>query len=249
MSRSSRVETVAFRDDRGTFARITEGVYWLVVIDVLLVLAALPTLVVWMLLARDASNIPLYTASSLFLLPAVAAAFFAWRKRAGDPDPVPIPRFLRGYRVNLLDSLRIGAPAIAVLTVLGINLTYGGAVGTEFLTIPFAVMAVAVVLLTTRALAIASTFSFRIRDVARLSVFTLLTMPLRTLSMLSIWVAVVGISLFVGDYAFLFTASLLTFVMWHSEKPVIDRVRERFVADGDPRDDGGRPVIDSARDQ
>src|SRR5699024_4230990 len=167
----------------------------------LLVLASLPTAMVWMLLAQDASNIPLYTASLLFVLPAVAAAFWAWRARAQDFDPVPLSRFLRGYRLNVLDSLKIGVPGVVVLTVM------------------------------TRALSSLSTFSFRFVDVLRLSVFTLLTMPLRTLSMLSLWVLMAGISVLVGDYAFLFTASLLTLTMYHSERPVISRIRGQFVSD------------------
>ena len=38
-----------------------------------------------------------------------------------------------------------------------------------------------------------------------------------------------GISLFVGDYAFLFLASALTFLLQRSEAPVIARLRARFV--------------------
>ena len=68
----------------------------------------------------------------------------------------------------------------------------------------------------------------------RLSVFTLLTMPLRTLSLLSLAVLVLGVSLFVGDYAFLFLASALTFVLHHFERPVIERLQEQFVGDPEP---------------
>jgi len=219
------------RDDRGTLTKATEAICWLVVIDVLLVLASLPTAMVWMLLAQDASNIPLYTASLLFVLPAVAAAFWAWRARAQDFDPVPLSRFLRGYRLNVLDSLKIGVPGVVVLTVLATNITYGEAAGTSFLNVAFVAFAVMVVMVMTRALSILSTFSFRFVDVLRLSVFTLLTMPLRTLSMLSLWVLMAGISVLVGDYAFLFTASLLTLTMYHSERPVISRIRGQFVSD------------------
>src|SRR5699024_8195306 len=123
------------RDDRGTLTKATEAIYWLVVIDVLLVLASLPTAMVWMLLAQDASNIPLYTASLLFVLPAVAAAFWAWRARAQDFDPVPLSRFLRGYRLNVLDSLKSGVPGVVVLAVLATKITYGGADGTRFLNV------------------------------------------------------------------------------------------------------------------
>lgn len=219
-------------DHRGTLGRLTQAVYWFVVIDVLLVLSILPTALVWMLLARDASNIPLYTASLIFVLPATAAAFFAWRVRADDPDPVPLRAYLRGYRQNIADSLRIGVPAVLALTVLTVNIAFGEVAGTAALRGAFLVMALAVVLLSVRALSIASRFAFRFRDLCRLSVFTLLTTPLRTVSLLSLGVLMAGISVFVGDYAFLFCASLLTYAVWRSEVPVLQTVQERFVAGG-----------------
>lgn len=217
-------------DDRGTLARFTEALYWFVVLDVLLVVTSVPTLAMWLLLARDASNIPLYTASLLFVLPAVTASFWAWRSWTEDPDPVPLSRFLRGYRLNVLDSLKIGVPAMAVLTVLATNIIHGEAAGTSALNIAFLIISVIVAAVMVRSLSIASALSFRFIDVLRLAVFTLLTMPLRTLSMLSLGVLVAGISLFIGDYAFLFVASLLTFTLYQSERPVIARVREQFVA-------------------
>lgn len=227
------------RDDRGTLARITDALYWLVVIDLLLVVCSAPTIVVWMLLAPEASNLPLYAASLVVALPALTAALWAWRARFEDPDPVPLSRFLRGYRVNLVDSLKIGVPGLAVLTVLGTNITYGEVAGTSALNIAFLLLAVMVAAVMLRAVSIVSALSFRFIDVLRLSIFTLLTMPLRTLSLLSLAVLVAGISLFVGDFAFLFVASALAFVLQRSERPVIARLREQFVGDpaGDPDTD------------
>lgn len=218
------------RDDRGTLARIADALYWFVVIDVLLVLCSAPTIVVWMLLAPEASNLPLYGASLVLAMPALTAALWAWRARSEDPDPVPLTRFLRGYRLNLLDSLKVGIPGLAVLSVLATNITYGEATGTSALSLAFLLLAVMVTAVTLRALSIVSALSFRFVDVLRLSIFTLLTMPLRTLSLLSLAVLVAGISLFVGDYAFLFLASVLTCVLQQSERPVIARLREQFVA-------------------
>lgn len=219
------------RDDRGTMERVTQALYWFVVIDLLLVVASAPTVATWLLLARDASNIPLYTGSLLFVLPAMSASFWAWRGWTEDPDPVPLKRFLRGYQLNVVDSLKIAVPALSVLTVLATNITYGEAAGTGFLNIAFLIIAVMVSLVMMRALSLSSALSFRFVDILRLSVFTLLTMPLRTLALLSLGVLVAGISLFVGDYAFLFLASVLTFTMYRSERPVTARIREQFVAD------------------
>lgn len=219
------------RDDRSTFARLTEGLYWCVVLGVLLVLATLPTLVLWMLLAQAASNLPLYLASAVCVPPALAAALFAWRTQAEDPDPVPARVFWRGYRLNLLDSLQITVPGVVVLTVLATNITFGEAVGTGALSLAFVVLAGMVALVTVRALSIVSAFSFRFRDVLRLTVFTLLMMPLRTLALVSLGVLTAGISVLVGDYTVVLLASVLTFVLYQSERPVLARLRADFVAE------------------
>lgn len=220
----------ATRDDRSTFTRIADALYWFVIIDLLLVLCSAPTIVVWMLLAPEASNLPLYGASLVPVLPAVAAALWAWRARTEDPDPVPLTRFLRGYRLNLLDSLKVGVPGLAILIVLATNVTYGEATGTSALSLAFLLLGLMVGAVMLRALSIVSALSFRFVDVLRLSIFTLLTMPVRTLALLSLAVLIAGISLFVGDYAFLFLASVLTCVFQQSERPVITRLNEQFVA-------------------
>jgi len=217
------------RDDRGTLTRIAEMLYWLVLLDVLLVVCSAPTIVVWMLLAPTANNLPLYGASFVTVLPATSAALWAWHSRTEDPDAVPVARFLRGYRLTVLDSLKIGVPGLVTLSVLGTDIAYGQAVGTGALNTAFVLLAVMVATVMLRALSIASALTFRIVDVLRLSIFTLLTMPLRTLALLSLAVLAAGISLFVGDYAFLFLASALTFMLQRSEAPVIARLREQFV--------------------
>ncbi|MEE1650202.1 hypothetical protein V1260_05295 [Brachybacterium sp. J144] len=224
------MEQTTTRDDRGTLARVTDAVYWFVLIGLSLAVCCAPTIVLWLLLAQDASNLPLYAVGLLPVAPAVSAALWAWRSRERDPDTVPVARFLRGYRLNLVDSLRVAVPAAALLGILSINVTYGDAVRTSSLNIAFVVLGLAVLLLAVRALSISSALSFRYRDVLRLSVFTLLTMPLRTLSLVSLGVLVVGLSLFVGDYAVVLLASVLTFFLHLSERPVLERLTEQFVA-------------------
>ncbi|MGY5765103.1 DUF624 domain-containing protein [Brachybacterium sp. DNPG3] len=224
------------RDDRSTMTRLTEAVLWLLVIGALLIVTTLPTTLTWMLLAQDASNIPLYAVSALFVPPALAAALFAWSRRAEDLDPVPAKVFLRGYRVNLRDALGIGAPALLLLAILATNVVGGSAVGTGALTPLFVVLAAILLLVAVRALSIASRLGFRLRDLARLSLFTLLTMPLRTLALLSFGVLVGGISLFVGDYAVALLGAPLSFALWWSEQPVISRLRRDFIEGADGAD-------------
>lgn len=214
---------------RSVFMSITEGTYWFLVIDVLLMLAAAPTVLVWSVLGIDPANTLLLLLSALPVPPAVSAALYAWRRRSEDPDPVPASRFLHGYRVNLRDSLAVGAPALLILGILALNITYGAALGTASLSAAFLAIGALVLLVLVRALTIVSHFSFRIRDVLRLSAFTLLTKPLSTLALLSLGVLALGLMHFVGEFALLLAASLLTYALWQSEKPIAQLLRERFI--------------------
>lgn len=217
------------RRSRGLFTEITEAVYWFLVIDVMLVLASAPTIVVWALIAQGELNALLFTIAALPLLPAISAALYTWRVRSTDDELVPARHFLHGYRVNLRDSLMAGVPALLVLGLLLFNIAHGGAAGTRALNAVFLVLAVLVLLVLTRALSIVSAFSFRTIDVFRLTAFTLLTKPLSTLALISLGVLTLGLMVVVGEFLLLVTASLLTFALWASEKPVSQLLTERFV--------------------
>lgn len=218
------------RPPRSVFTGITEGVYWFLVMDVMLVLASSPTVLAWAMLPAESSSALLLVLTGLPLVPALAAASYAWQRRSEDRELVPASRFLHGYRVNVVDSLKVGAPAVLVLAVLALNVSYGGSVGTAGLNSLFLVMGAVIMLLLARAITIVSNYSFRLIDVVRLSVFTLLTKPLATLALVSLGVLTLGLVLVVGELALLLTASLLTFAVWQSERPITRLVTEQFVS-------------------
>lgn len=222
------------RRPRGLFTEITEGVYWFVVVDVMIVLAAAPTILLWTMLGAGPLNSLLFVIAALPLLPALAAGLYACRAWREDRELAPARQFLRGYRLNALDSLRVGAPLLLVLGVLAFNLTYGGSVGTSAFTIVFLVLGAVALLVLTRALSIVSTFSFRTIDVFRLTAFTLLVRPLSTLALVSLGVLTLGIMLVVGEFLLLVTASLLVFALWASERPVAQLLTDRFVSPPEP---------------
>ncbi|MGO1284323.1 MAG: DUF624 domain-containing protein [Brachybacterium sp.] len=223
---------------RGLFTEITEGVYWFLALDVLLVLAAAPTLLLWTVLSPGPLSSLLFVIGALPLLPALAAGLYACRTWREDQDLAPARQFLRGYRLNALDSLKVGTPVLLVLALLAFNLTYSDAVGTSLLNVVFLVVGAAALLVLVRVLSIVSTFSFRTRDVFRLAAFTLLVKPLSTLALLSLGVLTLGIILFVGEFLLLFAASLLVFALWASERPVAQLLTVKFVSRAEPDGDG-----------
>lgn len=107
----------------GPLSRIAALVYTLLVVEGLLLAATLPGLVPLVLLDRDASNVPLAAACALPLGPALSAAVYALHRRSRDiTDLRPAAAFWRGYRMNVLDVLRMWVPWLLLLTVIGVSL-------------------------------------------------------------------------------------------------------------------------------
>ena len=215
---------------RGLLTEITEGVYWFLVIDVLLVLAAAPAILLWTLLSPGPLSSALFVVAGLPLLPALCAALYACRAWREDQELVPARQFLRGYRVNAPDSLRVGTPVLLVLALVAFNLSYSPAPRSGLLTVAFLILGSLALLVLVRALSIVSRFSFRTRDVFRLTAFTLLVKPLSSLALVSLGVLTLGSILLVGEFLLLATASLLVYALGASERPVAQLLPEQFIS-------------------
>lgn len=209
----------------GTFARWAGVVYWFVVIEALLVLAAAPTFVLVLLLERDASNIPLYALALVPLGPALGAALFAWRAFDTDRHPNPGRHFWRGYRVGLADVLRTWVPLLAVLMLLAMNIVHREAAGVPgWLVGGLALLALALTLWGCNALAIAALLTFRWRDAARLATYYLAGRPGATVGWIVLIVLVGGILWYTSDWVLVLLLSPLTFFAHRTARPMIAEI-------------------------
>ncbi|ATG56189.1 hypothetical protein CFK41_16440 [Brachybacterium ginsengisoli] len=216
------------RRPRGLFTDLTEGVYWFLVLDLMLVLAAVPTILLWTVMSPGPLGALLFVVAALPLLPALAAGLYACRSWREERELIPARQFLRGYRLNALDALKVGTPALLVMALAAFNLTRSSSPGLGAGEIAFLVVGVAALLVLLRALSIVSRFSFRVRDALRLTAFTLLVTPLSTLALLSLGVLTLGIVLMIGEFLLPVVASLLVFALWASERPVVRLLTEQF---------------------
>ncbi|WNB86065.1 DUF624 domain-containing protein [Cellulomonas sp. ATA003] len=229
-------------DRNGPLTRAASAIYWFVVVEVLWVLLTAPGFVAALFLARDASNLPLYALAAVPVGPATAAALFAWRVFLRERDPSPAHQFGRGLRLGWADALRSWVPALVALVVLGTNVAYAGAAGLAAPVVLLqVVLGVVVLLWAVRMLALASSFSFRWRDAARLGIYTLLNRPLVTLGMVSLLVLVAGLAVVTFDAVPVLLASVLTYFLARNENPVLDDVQRRFVAPSPPTSSSTTP--------
>ena len=216
----------------GPLSRASTVAYWFLVLEGLLVLTTAPGLVPLFLLAPDASNIPLAALLLVPVGPAVSAAFFAWRTFDGERDQSPARHFWRGYRLNVLDALRVWIPGLLVLAVLAVNLTHLGAVELPLLVGTIGgLVAVVVVAWLAHALVVASGFSFRYRDVARMAAYFVFAKPLVSLGAVSYAVLAAGVVIVASDWVLVLLASVFTFLLWRNARPLVAEVMRRFVVD------------------
>lgn len=216
----------------GPLGRVTAFIYNLLVVELLVVIAILPGMVPLVLLDRHASNLPLFALCAVPAGPALAAAVYTLHRRSRDlTDLHPAAMFVRGYRINLADVLRIWIPLLAWLTVLAMGLA-----GSSGASVPgwwaglLVAIAVAAMLWGINALVIASLFTFRTRDNARLSAYFLARTPGVTLGNLSLLIMAVAVTVYASEAALALLAAIFVMFLVTTCRPMIDKVKEEFTA-------------------
>ncbi|ACQ81564.1 conserved hypothetical protein [Beutenbergia cavernae DSM 12333] len=215
----------------GPLSRASAVVYWTLALEALFLLAASPGLVLLFLLVPDPSNIPLVALALVPVGPAFAATVFAWRASARERDLAPWRHFRRGYRLGLGDVLRIWIPGLAVLAVLGINLTHLEATGLPPAGgVVLAVLAAGIALWLVHAVVLAALMSFRTRDVARLALYYLGAKPLVTLQYASFAILAGGVVVLTSDWVLAALASVLAALVLRAARPVLAHAEATFTA-------------------
>lgn len=215
----------------GPLGRFTAGVYWFVVVTALLALASLPGVLVALLLDRSVSNLPLVVLAALPLGPALSAALYATRDRTRADGLTPARSFWRGYRLNWADVLRVWAPALVALAVIGYVIANAPAagIGPVYVAV-LAGLALVITVWALHAVAIASFFNFRTRDVARLGVYYLGRMPSGSLGVVSLLVVALGIAWFTADAVLVLLGGVWVWFWHRAEARMLAEVEERFTS-------------------
>jgi uncharacterized membrane protein YesL len=215
----------------GVLFRFTNYVYWFLMTEFYFVIASLPLVVALVFLQRDASNAIVYAIGATFLGPALAATLHCVRKIMRDRDLDPTRDFMRGYRLNVADTLRYWVPAVAVLTVLLLNLTSLDSRRSPqdaVLQIVTPVLVLLGALLLMNTLVISTAFNFRLRDLARLSVFYLGRSPRITLGNLAILFIAAALLVLTSDWVLLICGSLFVYLFALNTTDLVTQVGERF---------------------
>jgi hypothetical protein len=216
----------------GPLARASALVYTLLVVELLLLVTAAPGLVALVLLDRDASNIPLAAACAVPLGPALSAAVYALHHRRRDLDDLrPAAAFWRGYRINLRGALQVWVPWLAWLTIVAVNLAHLTAAGVPAWWAPLLVVVAAVgTLAAVNALVIASLFSFRAVDVARLAMAFLARSPGVALGNTCLLAVAAGVTALASEAVLALLGSVLALALVRTCRPMIVQIQREMTA-------------------
>ncbi|WP_255951797.1 DUF624 domain-containing protein [Streptomyces odontomachi] len=216
----------------GPLARAAAAIYTLLVTELLFLLASAPTLALVVLLDRDASNIPLAAVCALPVGPAWSAALYAWQRRGRSLTELrPVPAFWRGYRANAVDALKIWAPWLAGVAVVGTVLTHLGTAGIPgWWAVLLGLVALLSALWMTNALVIASLFSFRTSDTARLAAYFLVRCGRGTVGHVCVLLAAAALTVALSEAVPLLLAPVLAAGVLLNCRPMINEIQEKFVA-------------------
>jgi hypothetical protein len=214
----------------GPLSRVAAIVYRLIVVELLLLACVLPGLVPALLLARDASNLPLYAVCAIPLGPALSAALYAIGQHRPDlTDLFPAVDFWHGYQANLGPVLRIWLPLLAGLTIVAVNLAYFGAAGVpSWWAALLVLVAVTAAVWGGNALVITSIFAFRTRDVARLAAYFLTRTPGATLGVLALLVVAAGVTAYASEAVLALAGSVLALLLLRTTRPMTSAIEKEF---------------------
>jgi hypothetical protein len=216
---------------QGPLGRFTGAVYWFLLVTVMLVVAALPSVVVMLLLDRSASNVPVFVLALVPLGPALSAGLYATRARSRDESLAPVAAFWRGYRLNWADVLRLWVPGLLVLGIIAFVLANAGTAGLGWVYMAvLAGLSVVVGVWTLHALAIASFFSFRTRDAARLALFYLGKLPAVSLGVVSLLIIAFGVTWFLSEGVMALLGAVWVWLWYRNDLRLLDDVERRFTA-------------------
>lgn len=216
--------------DTGAVGRVTSPAYRYLLVGLLLALAVSPTVVLLFLVDASPANVPLAVGSAVFVGPALSAALFALGERARDDGLTPAAAFVRGYRMNFADVLKLWVPGLLVLAVLTytiLNITAAG-VPAWWAGILIGIGVITLVWLV-QSTVIASFFAFRTRDAGRLALYFIGRLPKVTLAVLSALVLAGAVVWLTSEAVLALFGVLWVGLLLRWEKPMLAEVRLRFV--------------------
>jgi hypothetical protein len=207
----------------GTVAGVMTGSALLVLANVLLpaALVAAPFAGAWLVLPA------LIPAG-----PALVACIYAFNRMLAGHEGQVYQDFIRGYRMNAGRALQVWLPYLLVLAVIAVNLAGLPSLGPAAPALRPALLVLALLVATAglNALLLLARFSFRTRDVYRLSLYSFSARKRVSLGNAGILFVTATLLLMTTTYLLPLLAGTVVFLVCLNSRPLLALVEEKFTA-------------------
>lgn len=209
----------------GTIAGVMTGSALLVLANILLLPA---------LFAGPAAGVWLLPLALLPAGPALVACMYAFNRLLAGHDSGVYRDFVRSYRMNLVPAVKAWAPCVLVLAVIAVNLAGLPASlnpsnpAAPALRLVLVVLALLVLTTAVHALLLLSRFSFRTRDLYRLSLYGFGARKRVSLGTMGILFVTATLLLMTSAYLLPVLTGGVVFLVCLNSRPLLRHVEEKF---------------------
>jgi len=217
---------------QGILFTLSNYVYWILLTNIYFVATNAVFIFFFMTLKPSFSNIGLY---ALALIPtgfSISGLLYSMEKLVRTKDLSPTADFFYGYRTNLKGTFFVWTMILAVYFVLLIDLQYLRITVTPINQIIFIVVLVLTLIWTMisiNMLIINARFTFRIRDLIKLSAYYQFMKFKQTIGNLFILFLVAFFSVITTDFLIIFIASIVAIMMILNSLSTLKHIERNFL--------------------
>jgi uncharacterized membrane protein YesL len=215
----------------GLLFSLTSHIYWLIMTNIYFILCNGLFLFFFMTLEPSFSNITIYFLALIPTGPSISALFFSIGKLIREKDLSPLRDFFHGYKINFKDTMKFWLPLLLVLYILFVDLQYFNSNSTtinDILSVLFSIAIILMIVLVMYAFLINAGFTFRLKDIWKLSVYYSFTKLKITFGNIGIVIILLFLSSIVSDFLIVFAASLVCYLFMLNSKEVIEHIKINF---------------------
>ena len=217
---------------QGILFTFSNYVYWILLTNIYFVATNAVFIFFFMTLKPSFSNIALYALALIPSGPAISGLLYSMEKLVRTKELSPTADFFYGYRTNLKGTFFVWTIILAVYFVLLIDLQYLRVTVTPINQIIFVVVLVLTfiwTMLSINMLMIYARFTFRIRDLVKLSAYYQFMKFKQTIGNLFILFLVAFLTVITTDFLVIFIASLIAMAMTFNSRSIHEHIERNFL--------------------
>ncbi len=210
-----------------SFRSFGDGLKWFLMVEGALFVTLFPTLVAFVFMPRSPGFIFLFALAAAPVGPAVQAGMYALRRGDNVGNESPWGRYWEGWRSGWRQALSVWLPAVLLAGIALVVVALGSSRDGMFGLVVAVLMLTGVVITwSVAALTVVSAFSFRTRDLLKVSLYGMGARPLKTIGMLVLVFAAVGLLFVALEPVLVIFAVLFCYALLALARPMHAVIRE-----------------------